>query len=78
MSVRLRLSGGRVFPDPSDPREVQWRLRYGEPTRDDLMEAAAFMAAYQALCYQPLTASREVLREIRGQLNRNGDGRAVQ
>lgn len=69
MSAWLRLDGGRSFPDPSDPSDVQWRLRYGEPTKGDLLVAASVMAAYAALCYQPLTVSREILRDIRQQLS---------
>lgn len=32
--------------------EVQWRLRYGEPTKSDLMHAAQVMGAYRALVWK--------------------------
>lgn len=40
---------GTTWPNPSDPGEVEWRLRYGTPTREDLLVAASFMHAYQYL-----------------------------
>lgn len=36
-----------VWPNPADPNEVEHRLRYGKPTRSDLLVAASQMAAYR-------------------------------
>lgn len=41
----LRIEG-TTWPDPADPNMTQWRLRYGSPTREDLMFAASVMHAY--------------------------------
>ena len=40
---------GTTWPNPNDPREVEWRLRYGTPTREDLLLAASFIHAYRYL-----------------------------
>ncbi len=59
------LPEGRTFPDPADPNEVQWRLRYGQPTREDLMHAASVMAAYSALVHMPRGVRDGVVRDLR-------------
>lgn len=40
-----------VWPNPLSPQstELEWTLRYGQPTRQDLLRAASEMAAYRAL-----------------------------
>lgn len=40
-----------VWPNPltEQAAEVEWQLRYGTPTRQDLLRAASEMAAYRAL-----------------------------
>jgi hypothetical protein len=40
---------GMCWPNPDDPNETQWRLRYGTPTRADLLFAAHVMCAYGQL-----------------------------
>lgn len=40
---------GTTWPNPNDPTEVQWRLRYGTPSKSDLLIAASFMHAYAYL-----------------------------
>ena len=61
----LVLPEGRTFPDPADPNEVQWRLRYGTPTREDMMAAASVMSAYAALVYMPGRVRDGVIRDLR-------------
>lgn len=54
MTVRAWLRfEGMTWPNPQDPDDVQWRLRYGEPTRADLLAAASVMAAYAHLVSMP-------------------------
>ncbi len=38
-----------VLPDPADPFDVEWTLRYGDPDRADLLWAAAVIGAYKHL-----------------------------
>lgn len=38
-----------TWPHPHDPTDVEWRLRYGEPTRSDLLVAASYIGAYRQL-----------------------------
>jgi hypothetical protein len=42
----LRLPDGSAWPDPEDPNEVQWRLRYA-PDRGAELTAAFYMQAYR-------------------------------
>jgi hypothetical protein len=40
---------GTTWPDRADPREVEWKLRYGTPDSADLLWAAAVIHAYKHL-----------------------------
>ena len=45
-----RVGAEMTWPQPGEALgEVQWRLRYGTPTREDLLCAAGVMSAYHAL-----------------------------
>lgn len=61
----VRLDDGTVWPNPADPTEVQWRIRYGTPTRSDLLIAAAHMHAYQELVMQTDKRRTDVVRGLR-------------
>ena len=61
----LRLPDGTTWPNPADPNEVEWRLRYGNPTREDILAAASVMNAYGHLVFAPERRRREVVRMIR-------------
>ena len=62
MTSHHRLDSGTVWPLP-DP-EVQWRLRYGSPTRADCLVAAAVMATW-AHVLDPTVEAEPVVRAIR-------------
>jgi len=47
--THLTLPDGTVWPDPADPGEVQWQLRYGDPTSVRML-AASYVDAYRELC----------------------------
>jgi len=40
-----------VWPNPKDENGIQWKLRYGQPTKEDLLVAASFLSAYKALFF---------------------------
>lgn len=61
----LRLPEKSTWPNPNDPREVQWRLRYGTPSREDLLFAASTMAAYSYLLGIPQRRRCSVVAQIR-------------
>jgi hypothetical protein len=44
---------------------VQWRLRYGHPTREDILYAASVMSAYHSLVNSTRNKRDEVVRELR-------------
>lgn len=56
---------GMTWPLP-DP-ELDWRLRYGKPSRDDFMKAAFIISAYASLIWCPDHKRRRVIRELRSQ-----------
>lgn len=57
---------GMCWPRPCDALdEVQHRLRYGTPSRSDLLVAAEVIAAYDALVNAPERKRRDVVRAIR-------------
>lgn len=39
-----------VWPRPGYANDLEHALRYGQPTRSDLLAAASILAAYTALC----------------------------
>ncbi len=45
----VRTEEGTIFPNPNDPREVALRLKYGTPTKEDLLVAAEYMQTYSYL-----------------------------
>jgi hypothetical protein len=56
---------GMCWPNPDDPNETQWRLRYGTPTRADLLFAADVMCAYGQLVEDPQRRRNEKVAGIR-------------
>lgn len=52
-------------PDRHHSDSVQWRLRYGQPRKSDLLVAAGVMAAYEALLAKPDRQRREIVSAIR-------------
>lgn len=63
----LRFEDGSAWPDPSDPNEIEWCLRYGSPEERETvtMPAASYMAAYRSLIYLPSRRRAEVVRKIK-------------
>lgn len=56
---------GMTWPNPLDPNEVESVLRYGTPTREQILTAASFMAAYRALVYETQEKRNQKCRKIR-------------
>lgn len=46
---------------------LEWRLRYGSnpPSREDVLRAASYIAAYKSLVWNPDKFRRIVVRELR-------------
>lgn len=67
----FRLDNGETtWPDPTDPNEVEWRLRHGHATRADTMVAASGLAAYRELVMATQARRNDVIRQIRAALSR--------
>lgn len=62
--MRRTLSDGSSWPAPT--ADLEWTLRYGQPTREQLLAAASVVNAYAALVYSVPRARRDlVCREMR-------------
>ena len=53
----------RALEDDND--SVQWRLRYANPNREDIIYAASVMAAYSALIYKPARARNKIIAQLK-------------
>lgn len=56
---------GMTWPHPGDPGEVEWTLRYGTPTREQLNVAASMVAAYKQLIEDPQRRRNEKVAGVR-------------
>lgn len=56
---------GMTWPNPDDPIGVEWRLRNGTPTQQDLHLAAEMIAAYKYLVCAPQRMRNARVAEIR-------------
>jgi propanediol dehydratase small subunit len=55
-----------TWPLPGDRmREVEHALRYGTPTREELLAAASVMQAYAQMVHDPRTKREHVIRTLR-------------
>lgn len=63
-----------TWPNPSDPRDVEWSLRYGNPSRHQMLVAASFIAAYRQLVEDSATRRNSKIAGLRRMLP-GGTGR---
>lgn len=49
----VMLADRTTWPDPSDRADLEWELRYAEPTRENVLAAASFIHAYRSLIALP-------------------------
>lgn len=59
--------GGMTWPLPERDEDdsVEWRLRYGTPTKEDLLVAASYMHAYTALIFKTQKARNDICTKIK-------------
>lgn len=59
---------GTVWPVPDSSKDpgLEWTLRYGTPTKEDLLMAASVVAAYCALIRQPQKLRNITCQNIKG------------
>jgi hypothetical protein len=53
-----------TWPVPPDD-DLEWALRYGTPTRFQLLRAASVLSAYHALIANTDRRRREIVRELK-------------
>jgi hypothetical protein len=56
------------WPNPQATGDLEWDLRYGQPTKNDLLMAASVVSAYRALFEKPTSRSSEIIRTIKRML----------
>ncbi len=63
------LFDGMTWPNPDDPNEVEWKLRYkdfsGNLSRGEECTAASFISAYRCLVNLPQKHRNAVCKRIR-------------
>jgi hypothetical protein len=70
-SARLRINGPggpedwMSWPNPDDPGEVGWRIRYGRPDHADLMFASDVLGAYAHLFGMPAKTRDARFRQVK-------------
>ena len=65
-SDHLHLHDGAVWPHPDRAAELEHVLRYGVPTREELLAIAVIVDAYRHIVTHPATRSTiEQVREAR-------------
>lgn len=56
---------GMTWPNPEDPLQVEWTLRYGNPTKHHLNVAASYIAAYKQLMFDTQRVRNRKVSAIR-------------
>lgn len=56
---------GMTWPNPDDPTDLEWRLRYGTLAPPDLHLAAEIVAAYKYLVTEPQRVRNVRVAQIR-------------
>jgi hypothetical protein len=55
---------GMAWPLTTDP-DLEWTLRYGKPTRSQLLVAASVYSAYRQMIHDPRHQRDDVIRQLR-------------
>lgn len=63
-----------AWPNPDDPGGVEWRLRYGEPTRQDLLVATSYIGAYRQLVQDTQATRNAKIAAIRAAMATQTEG----
>lgn len=74
-AIISRIGKGMAWPIPGeDMNDLEWRFRYGVPSRTDNLVSASIIAAYRQMIGDPQTKRQWVIGEIRklSKLRREG------
>lgn len=75
MATWKRVSDGTVWPPPGpELRDIAWKMRYGRLTDSELLLAAGVLDAYEALIYAPVRRRMLLVRDLRDQQAKRGEG----
>ena len=61
--LRLQFDGW-TWPHPDRVADIEWQLRYGRPTRQQLLEAAGMLSALLQLTSPHITNAEQVKRKL--------------
>ena len=57
---------GMTWPCPGEEmNDLEWTLRYGTPTRENLLSAAGIIGAYRQMVFDNYKKRQMVIRELR-------------
>ena len=57
---------GMCWPCPGEHmNELEYKLRYGTPTKSDLLSAAGVLSAYGQMVRDPVSKRQKVIAELR-------------
>lgn len=59
------LSNDTTWPSPVASNDIEWQLRYGQPTREQILVAASMLSAFRYLTELPQRERNEVIRDLR-------------
>ena len=55
-----------TWPKPGEKMgELEWRMRFGTPTKGDLLSAAAIIHAYRKMIFDTQKKRNMIIRELR-------------
>lgn len=63
LTGRYAVFDGMTWPNPDTA--VAWTLKYGVPSREDLLFAASIIDAYQTLVTMPVKRRRGIIARLR-------------
>jgi hypothetical protein len=67
--THIRLDNATVWPNPTDPKEIEWKLRYTRQLTDnERVLAACYIAAYKVLLRKTQKDSSSYIRMIKKRL----------
>lgn len=65
--------GGMTWPNPAALEDLEWTLRYGNPSQTDRFIAASVVSAYSELVFMTQLRRADVVRGLRSGTPKQGE-----
>lgn len=66
-NTHIRIDDEMTWPLPNG--DLEWRLRYGKPTRQDILVAASIIHSYGSLVKHPIKRRDYIVRHLKEATN---------